>query len=610
MEARQNPHLRIRRESFGGICYIPHRDDFFALDKNVFGFVRELPSEWTNLQPAHKGIASALAKLGICETRQPATREIAYSGPSFVGQFREIVTLPQPLVVNCFATAFCPLKCVYCHADDLMKGYRDAERDEHAENVASTVSLIPAMVAVITGGDPLTRPERARVLIERLSPQKAIVLDTSGVGDIRPLIPLLKEHHAHVRVSLDAVTDVNAKLRRTNKAFNTSDDASFHGAKQTIIACKEGGVSVTVQTVVTAMNEDLSELRTLRQWLVDVGVKHWVLHLTVKGGIARKIDNVAQKKMRPRSIFPSEMVHERIKALMAESRSEKVPLDIRCTDTGSTPNSVLLVGSNGDLFTEGLAHDGKVKLFGASDARPDRIREFWYHIDQFGHARRYLNWNPWLYEGESLEDICFPVPEFHEGTEIIPGLVETEAKFRVKNIEKLVDLLGDNADKTEDEILQRDEYYDTHNKALAGQDFVVRKRSSGDRIEIGLKGPRFRTEGGEHSRIEIEFTPISEEQFAEELGRRHLECTWFFEKRRTSYQWKASGTKLVVDEIPEIGFYLEIEGTLTEIRTLEKALKTALGEKETRNYKELFVAFKEKASGSDEVIRGAEFVPA
>ncbi|MCA9139600.1 MAG: hypothetical protein KDB00_22660, partial [Planctomycetales bacterium] len=197
MEVRSNSRVRFRRESFGGFAYVPHRDDFFALDKNAYELASGISHTWVEAPKSSKNAYSRLAKLGICHTRGPATREISYSGPSFIGNFREIVTSPEPLVLNCFATAFCPLKCVYCHADDLMQDFRHGESEDDLENVAATASLIPSMVAVITGGDPLTRPERAQTLIERLAARKAIVLDTSGVGEIEQILPHLVEHSVH-----------------------------------------------------------------------------------------------------------------------------------------------------------------------------------------------------------------------------------------------------------------------------------------------------------------------------------------------------------------------------------------------------------------------------
>lgn len=158
MEARLKPGLRKRHDQFGGVCYVPHRDDFFAANNDVYKVIEDISTAWQPINSHLRETIVALAKIGVCETRSPQTAEVSYSGPSFLGSFLEIPTVSDPLVLNCFCTSHCPLQCVYCHADDLMKEFRSAETDQDLENVAATASMIPAMVAVITGGDPLTKP--------------------------------------------------------------------------------------------------------------------------------------------------------------------------------------------------------------------------------------------------------------------------------------------------------------------------------------------------------------------------------------------------------------------------------------------------------------------
>ena len=279
MEAKHKAKLRIREDEFGGICYVPHRDDFFALDKPSYDFLSSLNSDWQVLEKANEVPAKTLAQLGILETRKSATREKPYSGPSFIGSFEELVTISEPLVVNCFSTSFCPMACIYCHADDLMKIKRDQENENELKSVISTASAIPSVVAVITGGDPLSRPDRAIRLIENLSPQKALVLDTSGAGDLTQLLPALVEHDVHVRVSLDsAVKTVNDDLRPINHKVFGRKGSSFDEARSTIQKCLDSGISVTVQSVVTNRNENTDELLNLRELLLADGVRNWVLH--------------------------------------------------------------------------------------------------------------------------------------------------------------------------------------------------------------------------------------------------------------------------------------------------------------------------------------------
>jgi predicted adenylyl cyclase CyaB len=606
VKARLGPGVRLRDDVFGGICYVPKRDDFFAADKKVFEFLQTLSSEWRGVAKSELEAVTELAKLGICETNSPAVSSLSYSGPSFLGSFVELPTVSLPLVVNCFSTAHCPLSCVYCHADDLMKQFRETESDDDLDNVAATASMLPAMVAVITGGDPLTRPQRAITLIERLSIDKALVLDTSGVGDIDALIPTLQRHNVHVRVSLDAVSRQNNKLRPINREYVTSGSSS-EGAIRTIDRCLAEGVPITVQTVITSLNDTFDDWCDLRDWLVSRGVRNWVLHVVVKGGSARRIEEASRNK-RSGGISPGPQVYQKLWRLVDETMKSELPIDIRCTDTDTTPNSVLLVGSKGDLYTEGYAHKGKVSLYRVGDARPDLIQALWPHLDRFGHARRYLNWNPWFFEGKSLESICkaIRIPEKSKLAEEA-NPVETESKYPVKDARKLATLLGRLGFKAEAQSkFQRDEYFDTPEMLSKRLDYVVRLRKEDGMLAVALKGPRHWI-GKTYSRIELEFPAGSENQVRQALGRSGFDVTWYFEKRRTTYRRKDDHLLVAVDEIPELGFFIEIEGSLSKIREIEAELQNVLGPQEKRNYAELFKAHKLEGGAQPGSIAGAAF---
>ena len=610
MLVRLHSGVRKRKDEFGGVCYIPHRDDIFVADARVFSFLTQLNFEWITAPTECEMAYKKLAELGICDTN-PETREIAYSGPSFLGKFEEIPTITEALVVNCFSTAFCPLRCLYCHADDLMAEARSAEIDDGSEieNVVATAATFPAMVAVVTGGDPMTKPKRAVRLITRIGDQKALVLDTSGVGSLDELLPVLKEYRVHVRVSLDSVGRTNDSLRPIDKRLFSGTKPSRYYAQQTIERCLAEGLGVTVQTVVSTHNENIDELLQLRSLLLGIGVEHWVLHITVEGGSARRIEASVRRKG-GRTIVPrGPKVYRDLGVLVTDTRKNGYKLDIRCTDTNSTPNSVLLIDSKGDLYTEGYAHIGKVQLFSAASARPDLVKAKWAHIDRFGHAKRYLNWNRWLYEGKSLEDICVHVPfpelDVHERS---TAIVETESKYPVLNIEDLREKLEQNGFVVQKKADQRDEYYDVEDGSLSHLDYVVRIRREGGRAVFAFKGPRFFTKTSDYSRLEFQFS-MEESALREELRKQGLLQTWFFEKRRTDFRRPGERVRMSIDEVPEIGLFAEIEGPLPEVRAMALEYARFLGPPETRNYQQLFLDFKERLGFVRDSVKGAAFSP-
>ncbi|MFI7603317.1 radical SAM protein [Actinoplanes sp. NPDC049681] len=377
---RRAPGVRVR----GPIAYVPARDHFFALDPVHQAVLRRIGGRSARVEGCADEIRT-LAELGICDT-EPATPRRAFFGRSVVGCLDALPLVDAPLVVNCFATAFCPLRCGYCHADDLMAGYRDREDDRWLDRVLRVAGATPAMVGVVTGGEPLARIERTERLVERLAATgKAIVLDTSGVGDFSRIVPLLLRHRVHVRVSLDSADPaVNDALRPGNRRFVPPGTSSAVYARDAIKRAVRAGIPCSVQTVITARNLATDSLIALRDLLVRLGVTTWVLHVVVPVGKAadpRRADLLAPAN-----------VHELLNDLVRRTAAEGVAIDIRVTSTHRSPNSTLLISAKGELAVEDVTVGGK-KTFTLPriGVRGAVLRHFRAHVDLAGHASRYLN---------------------------------------------------------------------------------------------------------------------------------------------------------------------------------------------------------------------------
>jgi predicted adenylyl cyclase CyaB len=157
-------------------------------------------------------------------------------------------------------------------------------------------------------------------------------------------------------------------------------------------------------------------------------------------------------------------------------------------------------------------------------------------------------------------------------------------------------------------VLQRDEYYDDQDMNLNSLDYVVRIRYENGSPTVGLKGPRFYAIRGEYSRVEMEFEAKDEQTLLRDLKYRGLQVTWFFEKRRTEYHKDGSSLSVAIDEIPEIGHFLEVEGPLGEVSEFLPLLIDALEPvPERRNYKELFVAHCTARGIAADTVKGASF---
>ena len=608
MKVKLKNNVRLRKDQgFGGIVYVPQRDDFFAVDSNVFDCINLLTNDFADFDLSLEETYLSLAKLGICEFEKQNITEIPYSGPSFLGSFPEIPTVQKPLVVNCFSTSFCPLNCIYCYANDLMMQYRNTQNSINTiqgqydiDNIITTASMIPAIVAVITGGDPLFNPGRTIKLIEGLSSHKSLVLDTSGFGFIDELIPTLTKYNVHVRVSLDSLGKDNDLWRITNPKYENISDlkSPCKNAIRTINKCLQHNLNVSVQTVVHSKNDSYGQLLDLRDGLIALGVRHWILHLAVRGGLAREIEMASEKKARG-GIMPKESIRNDLWKIIESTINNNKNIDIRCTDNDSTPNSVLLINSEGDLFTEGLACKGKVKIYDVKKHQPDQFRAMWSFIDWSGHTRRYLNWNKWSFGNRDLKTICYSIPKPISQFEIAKrsGLVSKEKKFKVLNYKVLVSVLISENFCLRKKVLQVDEYFDTKKGNLESFNYILRIRREKNLLnqeeckEVSIIGPSFFSDSGDYTQFEISIPVLDRNDLDKKIKLMSLENVFIFEKKRTSYAKESSSLEISLDEIPEIGFFIELSGNSNEIDKLVMKLKNSLGNSESRNYKDIFIEY-------------------
>jgi MoaA/NifB/PqqE/SkfB family radical SAM enzyme len=200
------------------------------------------------------------------------------------------------------------------------------------------------------------------------------------VGDIAPLLPVLTRHRVHVRVSLDSADRaVNDRVRPVSPAYLPRGASAYDRAHDTLRRLREAGVACSVQTVVGRHNDDLGHLLRLRDHLVEIGVRHWVLHVAVPAG----------KAARRRRVLPGDGVVGRLRDLADACAG----IDVRVTGTHRTPSAVLLIDPRGSLCVEGPDGAGKRVIWrpddgGGAAAIAESYRDA---VDLAGHASRYLN---------------------------------------------------------------------------------------------------------------------------------------------------------------------------------------------------------------------------
>lgn len=135
-------------------------------------------------------------------------------------------------------------------------------------------------------------------------------------------------------------------------------------------------------------------------------------------------------------------------------------------------------------------------------------------------------------------------------------------------------------------IRQRDEYYDTATESLRQHDLTLRLRTANDKLLIAMKSPRVFLTDAIHDRIELEFTAADRDEVARTIDRYGLRPTAITEKRRWKFQ--SDDFKVLIDQLPFIGSFLEIEAPSVEkINQLVSLLGLPQSAAVNKNYSEL-----------------------
>lgn len=140
--------------------------------------------------------------------------------------------------------------------------------------------------------------------------------------------------------------------------------------------------------------------------------------------------------------------------------------------------------------------------------------------------------------------------------------LEIEAKLRVTDLAEVRRRLRAAAAHADGELLEVNRYFDTADHALLSRDSGLRVRTTASvwqnqtRHVVTYKGPR---QAGElKRREEIEFEVSDADLAGQLLANLGYQPELSFEKRRET--WSLGGCEVVLDELPLLGSFVEIEG--------------------------------------------------
>lgn len=158
---------------------------------------------------------------------------------------------------------------------------------------------------------------------------------------------------------------------------------------------------------------------------------------------------------------------------------------------------------------------------------------------------------------------------------------EIEAKLKVDNLDIIRRRLDELGAANEGECLERNWVLDTPEQSLRKTGRLLRVRTMGG--PSAVLTVKHSVEGGEFkTREEVESMVDSADDLLRQLEMIGFGTTWIYEKRRQTWLWR--DCVLALDELPEIGYFVEIEGAPEKIYAVANELGLDAGQHIDDNY--------------------------
>ena len=194
-----------------------------------------------------------------------------------------------PLLIYWEATQSCELACIHCRAAAI------ARRDPHELTSTEARALLRQIVdfggrslphLVITGGDPLRRPDLFELIAYGRSLGISISATPAGTAALTPqVIDQFKQAGvASLALSLDGSTP---RLHDAFRGVSGSFDWTLAGAREIIAQ----GIPLQINTMVTT--QTMADIPQIRQVIQDLGITRWALFFLIATGRGSTIEQVS-----------------------------------------------------------------------------------------------------------------------------------------------------------------------------------------------------------------------------------------------------------------------------------------------------------------------------
>ncbi len=173
----------------------------------------------------------------------------------------------KPVVVWT-STRRCNLHCAHCYTDSFDRRYPDELTTDEAIAMVDDLAAFGSPVLLISGGEPLTRPDLEVVAAHAVENGMRVVISTNGtLMTPERAEGLARIGISYVGLSIDGRPQTHDKFRGMRGAFEATMSA--------IDACRENGIKTGLRFTLTRTNRD--DLG----WLFDLMVEREVPRLCI-----------------------------------------------------------------------------------------------------------------------------------------------------------------------------------------------------------------------------------------------------------------------------------------------------------------------------------------
>ena len=169
----------------------------------------------------------------------------------------------------------CNLTCKHCYSISADTDYAGELTTEEACGVMDDLRAFGVPVLILSGGEPLLRPDIYQLAHRAKDMGFYVALSTNGtLVDESNIEHIAEIGFDYVGISIDGMRETHDKFRRKEGAF----DASMHGIR----LCRDAGIKVGTRFTLTEMNAQ--DLPSLLQLSDDEGLdKFYLSHLNYAG---------------------------------------------------------------------------------------------------------------------------------------------------------------------------------------------------------------------------------------------------------------------------------------------------------------------------------------